>query len=270
MRRSKVLENKEEILHERMKLLNSIIRLSEMPLLMLGIIWLALLIAELLEKSNSFLTTIGVIIWIIFIIDFILKFIIATSKLGFLKKNILTLISLIIPAFRILRFIRIFRLIRVTRGIRLVKVLGSFNRGMRSLSKTLEKRAVIYVVILSVIVVFLGAAGMYAFEKGINHGFKSFGNSLWWTAMLVMSMGTENWPKTTEGRFLSMLIAIYGLAVFGYITATIATFFIGKDKDATPEPVNTNELEALRKEILALKEEIVKIGIKNNQYGRKK
>lgn len=258
------MDNKKKLSYERKRLLIYVMRYSELPLFILAIIWLALLVAELLDKSNSFLTNTGIVIWVIFIIDFVLKFIIATSKLQFLKKNILTLISLVIPAFRILRFIRIFRLVRLTRSLRLVKLLGSFNRGMRSLANTLERRAVIYVVILSGIVVLLGAAGMYAFEKEVNQGFKSFSSSLWWTAMLVMSMGTENWPKTNEGRFLTILIAIYGLAVFGYITATIATFFIGKDKEDNSKVDNVKQMEDLRKEILSLKEEIVMLR-KNNQ-----
>ena len=227
-----------------------------MPLFVLAIIWLILLIADLLDKSNRMLETIGLIIWVVFIIDFALKFIISTSKLKFLRKNVLTIISLIVPAFRVFRVFRIFRLLRVSRGLRLVKVIGSFNRGMRSLAVTMHKRAIVYVILLSLIVVLLGSAGMYAFEKGGNEGFHSYGNSLWWTAMLVMSMGTENWPKTAEGRFLCVLIAIYGLAVFGYITATIATFFIGKDQEDRKEDFDGSQIESLRKEIIMLKGEI--------------
>ncbi len=252
------MDNKKKLSGERNRLLAHIIRLSETPLFILALIWLALLIAELLDKSNPFLTTAGVVIWIIFIVDFLLKFIIATSKLKFLRKNILTIISLIVPAFRILRFIRIFRYIRLTKGLRLVKLVGSFNRGMRSLASTLQKRAVFYVFILSGIVVVLGAAGLYAFEKDVNEGFKTFGSSLWWTAMLVMSMGTENWPKTDEGRLLTILIALYGLAVFGYITATIATFFIGKDREDPPKNLKDSQFEELKKDILSLKREISK------------
>lgn len=248
-------ENK-KLSGERKKLLNNIVRVSETPMIILAFIWLVLLVIELVDKTTSLLQNIGVIIWVIFILDFLLKFFIATEKLKFLKKNILTIISLIVPAFRIFRIFRIFRFIRLGRGVRLIKVVGSFNRGMRSLATTLHKRAVIYVVLLSIIVVLLGAAGMYAFEKGVNDGFKTFGSSLWWTAMLVMSMGTENWPKTNEGRFLCMLIVIYGLAVFGYITATIATFFIGKDAQEKTANLNVSEFEDLKKEIHSLKEEI--------------
>lgn len=247
------MKNK-QLSDERNKLLASIMKVSELPLFVLAIVWLALVIADLTDRSNSLLETVGVVIWVIFIIDFALKLFIASSKLTFLRKNILTIISLIVPAFRLFRVFRIFRLIRLSRGLRLVRVVGSFNRGMRSLANTLQKRAVIYVVLLSVIVILLGSAGLYAFERSVNPGFETFGSALWWTSMLVMSMGTENWPITSEGRVLTILIAIYGLAVFGYVAATIASFFI--DKDAEDKLQDKKHWDDLKNEILLLKNEI--------------
>jgi len=42
--------------------------------------------------------------------------------------------------------------------------------------------------------------------------------------MLLTSMGSEFWPKSPEGRILCLLLAFYGFAVFGYITASFASF----------------------------------------------
>ena len=38
--------------------------------------------------------------------------------------------------------------------------------------------------------------------------------------MLVSTMGSDFWPLTPEGRVLALLLSVYGLAVFGYITAS--------------------------------------------------
>lgn len=132
---------------------------------------------------------------------------------------------------------------------------------MRSLAYTMKKRALGYVLLLSVIVVFIGSAGLYAFEKDVNQGFQNYSSSIWWTAMLITGMGTENWPLSTEGRIVCFLIAVYGFAVFGYITASIATFFIGRDADDKLTEENKNkeaeilqELQLLRKELHDLKQ----------------
>lgn len=250
---------------ERNKLLRTIIHFTEVPLIVLGFLWLALLILELINQSNPELQTVGIAIWIIFILDFILKFIISSSKVTFLKKNVITIVSLVVPAFRLLRIVRFVRLIRITRGLRLIKMVTGFNRGMKSLAFTMKKRAVGYVLLLSMIVVFIGAAGLYGYEKDVNAGFKNYSSALWWTAMLVMSMGTENWPVTPEGRILTFMVALYGLAVFGYITASIASFFIGRDIAGPKGPDHAetddlkNELLKLHKELLDLKKQIGKL-----------
>src|SRR3546814_14913868 len=87
---------------------------------------------------------------------------------------------------------------------------------------------------LTLIIVSVGAAGMYAFESG-DEGFRSYGEALWWTAMLVTSIGSEFWPQTAEGRILCLILSIYGFAIFGYVTATLASLFVGQDAKRSEE-----------------------------------
>lgn len=47
--------------------------------------------------------------------------------------------------------------------------------------------------------------------------------------MILVTMGSESWPRTPEGRLLCLLLALYGYSVFGYITATLASFFVAAD-----------------------------------------
>jgi len=47
--------------------------------------------------------------------------------------------------------------------------------------------------------------------------------------MIMTTMGSQYWPQTPEGRMLCLFLALYAFAVFGYVTAAIATFFIGLD-----------------------------------------
>ena len=91
-------------------------------------------------------------------------------------------------------------------------------------------------------------------EQQSAGGFTSYGHALWWTGMLVASIGTDFWPVTTEGRILSALLSVYGLAVFGYITASFASFFVGRDAEsAEGEIAAASELALLRGEIAALR-----------------
>ena len=237
---------KQPLFSERKKLLSSIEKLLEGPMVFLGFVWLLLLIIELVWGLLKPLEYLSITIWIIFIFDFLIKFILAPVKLRFLKTNWLTAISLIIPALRIFR---VLRLLRVIRGVRLVKVVASLNRGMKSLGATMKRRGFAYVFFLTLAVTFGGAAGMFAIEK-TNPGFENYGMALWWTAMLIISIGSDYWPQTGEGRILCFLLSLYGFSIFGYITATLASFFIGRDAEEKDAPIASQEdVNMLQKKI---------------------
>jgi len=215
---------------ERRSLVEQIENWLEAPMLVLGFVWLVLLIIKLTSNLSPFLELSGTIIWIIFILDFALKFTLAPDKTDYLKANWLTALSLAVPALRVFRAFRVFRILqaaRAARGLRLFRVLTSLNRGMKALGASFGRRGFGYVVALSIIVTFAGAAGMYAFENEMPNGLKTYPDALWWTATLLTSIGLEYFPQTAEGRVLCFVLALYGFAVFGYVTATLATFLLG-------------------------------------------
>jgi voltage-gated potassium channel len=142
---------------------------------------------------------------------------------------------------------------RAARGLRLLRVVTSVNRRMKAISASFGRRGFGYIVALTLIVNLAGAAGMYAFENEMPRGFESYGAALWWTAMLLTTMGTEYWPQTAEGRVLCFLLSLYGFAVFGYVTAALASYFIGRDADnEDTELVSAKPIKELRGEIAAL------------------
>jgi voltage-gated potassium channel len=114
---------------------------------------------------------------------------------------------------------------------------------------------------ITVLVVLLGAGGMLAFEpaREVEGGFTSYADALWWTGMVVATMGSEFWPRTPEGRILCFLLAVYGFAVFGYITASFASFFVGRDAASEEaETVGAGDIARLREEIAALRRDLAR------------
>jgi voltage-gated potassium channel len=243
----------------RWRLLRDLDEWLTIPMILLSLAWLAIVVWELVTGTTALLETIGIVIWVIFIAEFAIRFALAPEKMKFLKSSWLIVITLLVPALRLFRAFAILRAARGLRGLRLVRIVGTANRSMNALKKTLERRGFGYVVGLTLAVIFLGAAGMLNFENAreVEDGFTSYGHALWWTGMLVASIGTENWPVTTEGRLLAMLLAIYGLAVFGYIAATFASFFIGRDAEEARGPVAGNrDIRRLLKEVESLRLEL--------------
>jgi voltage-gated potassium channel len=232
----------------------------ETPMLVLAFAWLVLLVMELTRGESPLFLLLGTLIWVVFILDFALKWFLAPDKVVYLKSNWLTAISLLIPALRLFRVFRAFRLLRLAstgRGLRLVRVISSLNRGMKALSASLSRRGFGYVITLTVLVTFAGAAGMYTFEQEAPGGPNSYGESLWWTSMIMTTMGSQYWPQTAEGRVLCVFLALYAFGIFGYVTAALATFFVGRDADSVDaELAGAKQLAMLRDEVMALRDEI--------------
>ena len=233
----------------------------EKPMIWLSLAWLCIVIVELTVGDFPLLAILGSIIWVIFILEFLLRFSLAPDKSTFLRSNWLTLIALAMPALRLLRAFALFRAARVLRGARLVRVVATVNRSMNALGRSLQRRGFGYVLALRLDVLFTGAAGMLSFEPAseIPGGFSSYWQAVWWTGMLIASLGTDFWPKTVEGRLLSSILALYGLGVFGYITATIASFFVDSDaRDNRSAVAGSRDIDRLRREIASLRAAIVR------------
>lgn len=234
-------------------------RLVETAMVVLGFVWMGLLILDLTQGLSPVLSTVFNVIWVIFIADFAVRLVLAADKIKYLRANWLTGVSLLIPAIRVLRIVRVIRLFRaasVARGLSLARLITSFNRSARALGATMHQRGFGYVLALTVIVALSGAAGMFAFEKGApnQQGFDTYGDALWWTAMIITTLGSQYWPVTVAGRILCLILSIYAFTVFGYIAAVLASHFIGRDAAQKSDAASAQEIRALQTQIAALNE----------------
>ncbi|QNM81934.1 ion transporter [Sphingomonas sabuli] len=243
----------------RWKLLRDMEGWLDLPMVVLSLVWLAIVVVELVSGTSALLETVGTVIWIIFILEFALRLWLAPDKSAYLKSSWLTVIALLVPALRIFRALRVVRAVRALRGLRLVRIVGTANRSMNALRSSLERRGFGYVVGLTLLVVGLGAAGMLNLEgaRETGGGFTSYWDALWWTGMMVTTMSNEYWPQTSEGRVLTFLLSLYSLGVLGYVTATLASFFVGRDAEEKNGPIAGNaEMKALLKEVRMLRDEV--------------
>lgn len=142
----------------------------QVPLLVLSFVWLLLVLMELVWGTFDVLETFGTAIWIVFLIEFAIRLAVAPEKVVFLRRNWLTIIALVVPAFRLFRAFRILRVARAARSLRLVRIVGTANRGMNALRASLSRRGLGYITGLTVLVAPLGAGGMLAFEPASQIG----------------------------------------------------------------------------------------------------
>jgi voltage-gated potassium channel len=249
---------------ERWRMLRTLDKLLEGPLVVLSFVWLGVLVAEFAIGSDTRLDVLFYAIWAVFILEVVVQLVIAPDRSAYLRGNWLKLLSLAVPALRALRVVTALRFLRAAGALRsasMLRLLTSLNRGMGALSRTLDRTRFGYVVALTVLVIVVGAAGMLFFERpavgtdATARVIATYGEALWWTAMTMTTVGTDYFPITPEGRLLGWMLSVFAIGVFGYVTATMASHFLGlSDKRGAnpPDEVLAREVAELRTEIAAL------------------
>lgn len=160
---------------ERWTVLDDLDDWLRLPMAALSLAWLLIVVAELVWGEGGLLTTFGLVIWVVFLIEFVVRSLLAPDKLVFLRQNWLTLLSLLLPALRVFRALGLLRAARALRGVRLIRIVGTANRSMKALRTALRRRRFGYVAGLTILIILLGAAGMLNFEpaRDVPGGFTS-------------------------------------------------------------------------------------------------
>lgn len=227
--------------HQRWQLLRHFDQALHKPLIALSFVWLVLLIVDFTHGLNTPLLYLIYGIWAVFALDFVVEFIIAPHKLTYLRTHWLSVIALLLPGLRVLAIVpalQIFVVAGTVRPAGLLRLVTALNRGMGALGQTLGRRGFGFVVAFTIIVIFASAGAISYYESPAalhaagyppGTGLHGYLDSLWWTAMMMTTMGSDYWPKTTEGRVLAFVLALYAFAMFGYITATLASYFVHSD-----------------------------------------
>lgn len=256
-----------QVSDERWELLGHVQGALEPVMVALGLVFLVLLLidfanVDLGHTQQRWVDRLNWGIYAAFVFDFLLRFFIAPAKGTFLRQNWLSALSLALPVLRplrALRGIRALRAARATRSLSLVRLLGGMNRGMRVLRQLTRGRTFAYVSALSVLAVLAGATGALFFERdAAGASITTFGEALWWATTLVTTVNSGAEPVTLEGRIVGFVLRLFGISVFGLITATITSFLLGRpvperDNDV---PAPSSELTALRQEIAALRADL--------------
>lgn len=246
--------HKRVVRHQRHQLQVRIHRWMEVPLAVLAIIMVVLLVIDLSNiaspKMEHRVQQAETLIWAVFLVDFVLEFALAPSKQRYIRRNWITAISVLLPAFGVLRIVRAVQLLR---GLSLLRILAVFNRGARALGHVAKRGQLGYVAALTAVVILTGSAAVFYFEHNDSASeIKSFGDALWWSAALVTTINVGLEPSTLEGRTLGFLMRIFALGVTGYITAIIAGYILGFRNQSGFTEEDRAEMQRLRQEVASL------------------
>jgi len=167
------------------------------------------------------------IIYAFFVIDYVVRFILADSKRAFFIENIFDLIA-IIPVNSAMRVFRLARFVKLLRLVKLFRIGAlSARLGKRS-EKFFDTNGFKYVLMICAIAILLSAVAMTYFEN------MSFPDALWWSFVTATTVGYGDLsPASGAGRIIACMLMIVGIGLIGSLTSTITAFFL---RDNNKEP----------------------------------
>lgn len=139
--------------------------------------------------------------------------------------SILPALNLINPEFKLLRLTRLLKIVRLLKLFRYSDKITIFFRVLKK-----ERQVLLSVLMLAIFYIFLTALVMFNAEPHINpttgqETFHSFFDALYWATVTLTTVGYGDLcPVTSIGRVVSMLSALFGVAIIalpsGVITAS--------------------------------------------------
>ena len=237
----------------------AILKKIELPMIFLSFVWFCILITELVNGTSPVLSDFGTVIWILFILYFVMRMVSVTKRTELLRQNWPFVLAILVSTLRFFPFLQTFPLVRIltaTFGMQVIWIFASAVVGMRILRRNIGHRGAGYVLALTFVVLFSGAAGMLHFEGNVQDPqcIHTYLRALWWTAMQLSNMGSGYVIKTTGGRIIDLAVSVYAVVIFGYITALLASFLIDrKIQEPKAEIAYQKSVQALQEEIIQLR-----------------
>lgn len=261
-RANELIQKKREL--EQNELLVELESYLELPMVVLSFIMLFLFLVEITTDlppdTRRIIALIQWFIWVAFIIEFIVELAVARDKWEFIKHNWLMTLAVLLP---VLRVFRVLKAARAARSLMAVRVVTVSNRTISQLGILFERRKLQYLMAVAVAVTVLSGAGIYFLERRVpGANITTFGDAMWWAAGTVSTVGTELFPLTAEGRVIAVMVMVFGVSIFSYLAASLASLFVNMDKSdqdeqaATSKEVEQGNVDNLQRQVQALEEKI--------------
>ena len=192
------------------------IRVTNIPFACLGILYLFIYSAEVINSDNEVLVSdlenLSNLIWLVFIFDLFIRYLAVNSVTAFVKNNYIEILAVSLPFLRVLRMLRVLLAIR---GLKIFVVDRARATGA-------------YVALLAPLTWFTGAIVVLDVEaKNSNATINSLGNALWWSLSTITTVGYGDlYPVTISGKVIAAVLMIMGISLFSAGAGMFASWIL--------------------------------------------
>jgi voltage-gated potassium channel len=235
---------------EREAWLGKLERWTELPLLFLALLLIPVLIApDLISaamRHHELAERLNYLIWGVFAANLTIKTAIAPHRIPYLKQHWYDVAIVVLPMLHPLRVAA-----PLVRGLWALRAMAAAVYVVREGRKVFTRHQLHYILLTSLIVIVLAGSLVTIAERNAERpSIRSLPDGLWWAVTTVSTVGYgDTYPTTNIGRGVGVALMILGIALFGAITANLASLFVERQDDKV-----VREIQGLREEMAQLRQ----------------
>ena len=203
------------------------------PVTALGVIFLLVVLVDTVIRPEDVLAVVfdvaGWLLWAVFVLEFVLRAVVAPSTWAFLRRNWWQVVFLAVP---FLRFVRI-----LARVARLGRVVSSAVRTTRSATATLSSRLG-WLSAVTAMVVLAASQILYEFAS-----YERYADALHDAALATIT-GEPTGLDSAAASVLEVLLALYSVVVFATLAGVLGAYFLRAGPDRNPYGEHTMDQDA--------------------------
>lgn len=203
-------------------------------------------LCDISSGCTSFQIKIDNIISVIFIIDYVIRFITSKKKNDFVKNNILDLIAIIpfTSFFKIFRIFKALKVLRILKFLRLARLSAYFARFFKRAKFFFNVNGLKYMVFASLSCIIAGSIAIH-FVEGM-----SFFDGLWWSFVTATTVGYGDIsPATPAGRVIAAVLMIVGIGLIGSLTSTLTALFFQNHEETAKRSAQDEILKTIQNQL---------------------
>lgn len=219
------------------KLVTYLHRFMDIIVLVLSVMLIVWISIDTFEKINFLenhqYMTFQFWVCIVFIIDYVVE-VIASEDRGRTARRRLFFLLLSIPYLNIINQLNLelshdalyfVRFIPLMRGALAMSIVIGY------LSKNAVSSLFLSYITIMLLVAYFGSLIFYQREYGVNPMVTGYGDALWWTAMNLVTVGSNITPVTVSGKVIGVILPITGMIIFPLFTVYLTNYVTRNSKD---------------------------------------
>ena len=219
---------------------NDVLRVLHI-LVLLGAVGLIVLISYDCFRNISFLAnenymTIQFWICVLFILDVIVEFFLASDRWRYFYTHLFALF-VCIPYLNIIHYFGISlspEMQYLIRFIPMIRAAYVFTLVLSALSTDRVSSLFSAYIGLLIATVYFASMMFFIEEHYINTGVPTYWSALWWSAMNLTTVGCDISPITPVGKIINVFLPISGMVMFPLVTVYLTNYVTRKSKEHRP------------------------------------